>query len=69
MKAHDLAAQLLECENYEIGASIDISTCEDDAGRRIQPGEFLGINDAAGHGNEITLLFWSEPVDNNGKRF
>lgn len=64
MKAHDLAAQLLKCENLEVKASIDISKDED--GRRLFTEACHGINSYNGYRGEIIILFEAEPIDNKG---
>lgn len=73
MKTHELAKYLLMCDDLEVTASIDISTCDDDSGRRIFTDEFFGINSTEGDhsGSEyacITLLFGAEPIDNHDKK-
>ena len=73
MTAHELAEQLLKCEDLEVTASIDISTCDEDSGRRIFTDEFFGINSYLGDGYNsgcarITLLFGAEAVDNYNKK-
>ena len=65
MTAHELAEQLLKCEDLEVTASIDISTCDEDSGRRIFTDEFFGINSGCAR---ITLLFGAEAVDNYNKK-
>lgn len=66
MKAHELAKQLLESEDYEVTASIDISTCDIDSDRRIFTKECIGINNTNGDNNIITILFSAIPNDNYG---
>lgn len=68
MKAHELAELLLKCENLEVTASIDISTNDDDSGRRIFADNCRGINNYKGDGGNITILMDSEPYDNEGRR-
>lgn len=68
MKAHKLAELLLNCDNLEVTASIDISTCDDDSGRRIFTDNCIGINNYKGDGGVITILMDSEPYDNEGKK-
>ncbi len=52
---HQLAAELLKCENVPVYISIDVSTCENDAERRAFSHDFLGVNDK--QTPEIMLLF------------
>ncbi len=52
---HQLAAELLKCENVPVTISIDVSTGDDDAGHRAFSLEYLGINDK--RASQITLLF------------
>ena len=66
MKAHELAKELLKAENFEVTASIDISTNDGDNDRRIFTNECFGINNLKGDGNVITILFDAEPKDNYG---
>ena len=58
MKAHELARELLRCENYEVAASIDISTGDNDAFDRVFGFDLECVNDRTG-GNlqQITLIF------------
>lgn len=67
MKAHELAKQLLEAEDYEVTASIDISTNDDDNGRRIFTKDCFGLNNLSGDGGVITILFDADPKDNYDK--
>ena len=64
VKSHELARQLLRGENFPVRASIDISTCDDDSGRRIFSTDCMGVNNINGDGGEITILFEADPVDN-----
>ena len=66
MKAHELAKYLLECENLNVVASIDISTNDDDSDRRIFTDGCLGVNNINGDNGLITILFVSKPEDNYG---
>jgi hypothetical protein len=66
MKAHDLAKYLLECENLDVTASVDISTNDEDSDRRIFTDECFGINNKFGDGGVITILFDAKPKDNYG---
>ena len=66
MKAHELAKMLLEAEDYEVTASIDISTNDEDNDRRIFTKDCFGINSLSGDGGVITILFDAEPKDNYG---
>ena len=68
MKAHELAQELLECEDLEVNASVDISTCDDDGGRRIFTVDCMGVNNYSGDAGEITILFYAHPEDNEGKK-
>ena len=68
MKAHELAKQLLECVDFEVTASIDISTCDEDSHRRIFTNECFGINSELGDAGVITILFGAEPEDNEGNK-
>jgi len=52
---HQLAAELLKCENTPFDVSIDISSSDDDAHLRAFGFECLGINDR--HASVITILF------------
>lgn len=52
---HQLAAELLKCENAPVSVSIDISTCDEDSGRRAFSSACIGINDR--RAPEITILF------------
>lgn len=66
MKAHDLARHLLRCENLEVTASIDISTCDEDSDRSIFTTDCRGINLFTGEDGIITILFDANPEDNYG---
>jgi hypothetical protein len=67
MKAHELARELLKCNNFEVAASIDISTCDADSDRRIFTTETIGINAYnVSDGREIIILFSADPIDNYG---
>jgi len=57
MKAHDLAALLLKCENLEVTTSIDISTNEKDNHKRLYGNNCRGINSLNGDAGVITILF------------
>lgn len=35
MTTHELAKELLEKEDVEVGCSVDVSTCDEDSGRRV----------------------------------
>lgn len=52
---HQLAAELLECENVPVTVSVDVSKSEADFERRAFSTEYLGINDK--RAAEITVLF------------
>lgn len=67
MKAHELGRMLLKGDDEEITASIDISTGDEDAGRRIYAIECFGVNSMKANSNEIVILFCAEPEDNEGK--
>ena len=54
MNTHELAKILLEMEPKQIIASVDISTCDEDSGRRVY-GDFIELNDM--HPHEAVLLF------------
>ena len=60
MRSHELAKILLENDDCEVTCSVDISTCDDDAGRRVF-GDLVEINSLPtneGFGsNEAVLLF------------
>lgn len=60
MNSHELAKLLLRAEDGPICCSVDISTCEEDALRRVH-GDFTEVNctpSAQGFGgNEVVLLF------------
>lgn len=58
---HQLAAELLKCENVPVTASVDVSIGEIDAERRAFGFECLGINDT--RAPEITILFVGEIND------
>jgi hypothetical protein len=66
MKAHELAKELLKAEDFEVTASIDISTNDEDNDRRIFTDNCFGINNLKGDSNVITILFDAEPKDNYG---
>ena len=68
MKVHDLANELLKCDNVEVTASIDISVNDDDNGRRLFSDSCMGINSYNDEGGFITILFSAEPIDNYGKQ-
>lgn len=60
--AHELARQLLECADLPVTISVDISTGDHDAYRRVFTTEYFGPNDKGnnqfGFGcSEIVLLF------------
>ena len=55
MRSHELARVLLSVSDRKIVASVDMSTCDEDASIRVF-GEFCGINDINDIG-EIVLLF------------
>lgn len=65
--AHELARQLFRCEDLPVNASIDISTCDDDADRRVFTCACFGINDEDAQG-EVVILFASQPFDNSGRK-
>lgn len=67
MKAHELAKKLLKSENFEVNASIDISTGDVDFDRRIFTESCVGVNNYEGDYKEIIILFNSKPQDNYGK--
>jgi len=54
--SHEVAKELLSMPPKEIVISVDISTGDNDAGRRIFTSEFFGINDAENE-DEVVLLF------------
>lgn len=58
---HQLAAELLKCENVSVTVSVDISTCDEDAGRRAFGHTCMGVNDR--RAPEITVLFEGEVND------
>lgn len=66
MKAHELAEMLLKSKNYEVTASIDISTGDEDNDRRIYTKDCFGINSLNGDAGVITILFDAKPKDNYG---
>ena len=68
MKAHKLAEELLKCDNVEITASIDISTGDNDSGRRIFTDDCMGINSYSDEGGFVTILFSAEAKDNFNKK-
>ena len=67
MKAHELAIELPRSEDFEVVASIDISTNEKDSGRRIFTNDCTGVNNVHGDAGEIIILFSAAPKDNEGK--
>tara|TARA_R110002096_G_C14168586_1_gene685703 strand:+ start:22 stop:231 length:210 start_codon:yes stop_codon:yes gene_type:complete len=67
VKAHELAKELLKSKDFEVNASIDISTCDADSDRRIFTIDCMGVNDFSGDVGEITILFFANPKDNQGK--
>ena len=64
MKAHDLADMLMLCPNVEVTASIDISTCDEDSGRRIFTNDCMGVNDI--NCQSPVILFSATHEDNYG---
>jgi len=56
MKAHDLARELLECENLEVTVSVDRST-EEDVDARVFGDTCHGINNRTGDAGVLTILF------------
>jgi hypothetical protein len=54
MRSHELARLLLSVEDREVECSVDISTCDEDSGRRAF-GDLLEINDL--QSDPLTLLF------------
>jgi hypothetical protein len=66
MTAHELAKELLKAEDFEVTASIDISTDDNDNDRRIFTDNCFGINNLKGDGNVITILFNAKAEDNYG---
>lgn len=66
MTSHELARELLECKDFEVTASLDISTGDDDNMRRIFTKECFGVNNYSGDAGVITILFGADPVDNEG---
>lgn len=69
MTAHELARELLKSEDFEVTASIDISTNDNDSDRRIFATNCRGVNSFNGDGGDITILFDADPKDNYGKKF
>ena len=67
MRAHELAKMLLEAEDYEVIASIDISSNDEDSDRRIFTRDCFGVNNLRGDAGKITILFDAEPEDNYGQ--
>jgi hypothetical protein len=57
MKAHELAKILLDLPDYELTVSVDVSTCDDDAGNRIF-GDILETQTSQG---EIVFLCVGSP--------
>lgn len=55
LNSHDLAKELLSMPPKEVTISLDISTCDEDAGRRAFSGAYFGINDKESH--DLVLLF------------
>lgn len=55
----DIIKEILRCEDIdlELTISVDISTGENDAGRRVFTAEFFEVNDTRSISNEIVLLF------------
>lgn len=68
MKAHDLAKHLLNCEDVEVCASVDISTGDEDSDRRIFTEDCMGVNSYNGDSGKITILFYANPSDNYGNK-
>ena len=54
MNSHTLAELLLSMPPKPVIASVDISTCDEDSGRRVF-GELIDLNDK--HSEEAVLLF------------
>ncbi len=67
MTAHEVARQLLAGEDFPLTASLDISTSDENSGRRLFSYECLGVNDSRGPAGEIVLMFAAHPTDNEGK--
>jgi hypothetical protein len=67
MTSHELARELLKCEDLEVTASLDISTGDDDSGRRIFTNGCFGVNNFTGDAGVITILFDADPKDNYGE--
>jgi hypothetical protein len=61
--SHKIARELLRLPNRELTVSIDISTGDHDADRRVFSGEYYGINDI--EHEEIVLLFGGILNDND----
>jgi len=55
MTSHDLARELLSMPSKPVVISVDISTCDADAGKRVFTDDYMGINDS--EADEIVLLF------------
>jgi len=47
--------------------SLDISTGDEDSGRRIFSDDCMGINAYKDEGGFVTMLFYAEPKDNYDK--
>jgi len=52
---HELAKELFDLPDKPVAISLDISTCDENAGDRAFSGEYFGVNDA--EADEIILLF------------
>ena len=59
MTGRELIKKLLECKDIDmdIMISVDISTSEHDADKRVFARESFGINSYTGDGHDIVLLF------------
>ncbi len=55
MKGRELAKEILERPDADIVVSVDVSTCDDDAGRRIFCSDIFEVQDDSNIG-QITLL-------------
>ncbi len=68
--SHQLAAELLKGPDLPVTASIDISTSDEDGGRRLYTHDngCMGVNNTEGDAGLITILFSAEPFDNDNKR-
>ena len=62
MKSHDLAKKLLQMENKNVTASIDLSTCDEDAFKRAFGFDVYEIIDDGS--KEITICFDNGVEDN-----